>query len=233
MVKYIPSVLIIVLIIVGLTHITIEKPEVEQTKINNDIYSINAMTSFQRVQQTLPIHVEPQHIKPPVKEEKVLINESKKPHYDNIPLDDEILQYTWDLSQEKNLSYEMVLALIYVESSFQKDVISPTHDYGLTQIHQSNIKDFAINASIENVKPLDPKQNVKMAIYHLSYLRDYWVQQGYSDEDTYNMTLLSYHKGIAGANKWVRERGMNSEYVDKISEYKSEIEQDIFLKEGE
>ncbi len=62
-----------------------------------------------------------------------------------------------------------------------------------------------------------------MGTWYLSHLKQYWLEQGYSDEDSTKTALLSYLKGKTGSINYIRENGTNHDYVYKIIKYKEDI----------
>ena len=116
---------------------------------------------------------------------KIEIEEKiERPEYD-IPLSIELQDYIWDLANENEISYELVLAVINVESSFNIKARNKnrnrTSDRGLMQINSAFQKYHAKNAGIEKFDPYNPFQNVKVGINVLVLDREYWrVFQLYS-----------------------------------------------------
>lgn len=148
-----------------------------------------------------------------------------KPVIYNIPLEKEIQIFTWKLCEQYNLSYEMVLAIIKVESNFQYDAKSHTSDRGLMQINSINYDWLSKLAGIENFNPYNAKHNILCGVILLDYLRDYWKTKGYCEEDVYYLTLLSYRRGIEGCKRYVQKYGLQSKYIRKITNYKIWLEQ--------
>lgn len=64
---------------------------------------------------------------------------SAAPIYD-IPLSVELQIYTYETCLQYDIDYETALAVMYVESRYQPDAISMTHDYGIMQINKYNHK---------------------------------------------------------------------------------------------
>jgi hypothetical protein len=168
------------------------------------------------------------NINVPIENEK----HAGRPQIDNIPLSEELLNYTFDLCEENDIPYTLMLAIMAVESNFNPKLVSSTSDYGLVQIHKPNIKPFAEAAGIEKVDPLNPSHNIRLGVYYLKYLKDKWFKYGFSDEQNYYMTVLSYNRGERLALDWVKRNGWKNTYVSKVSKVKSAIETNTY-KEGE
>lgn len=150
------------------------------------------------------------------------------PPYDiNLPV--EIQQYIWELCGEYEISYELVLSVIYNESKFNTNAKNVnrngTVDRGLMQINSQYEKDHAKNAGVQNFNPYNPYQNVKVGINVLASDRNYWRSKGLSEESVYVYTILSYNKGRQGAKNYIEKYQIeNNEYIQKVSQYKYKIE---------
>ncbi|TVY09883.1 transglycosylase SLT domain-containing protein [Paenibacillus cremeus] len=176
---------------------------------NNIHHLATAIKVAEEVNPIVPIPVE--QVKP------------KRPQLD-VPLPEEVQQYLWECSNKSNFSYEMLLALANTESKFDYKSISSTDDYGLFQLHQPNTVGWiASEMGLKKYNLLDPKTNIDMTIWLLSYLRDYWRSKWMSEEQVFDMTILSFHHGIEGSKKYIINK-RNNEYLKTVKEYKSEFE---------
>lgn len=148
------------------------------------------------------------------------------PYYDNIPLSEEVQQYIYETAAEYSISYELVLAIAEVESDFDPKAVSYNDSsLGLFQINKNNTLDWiASEADIENVDPFNPKHSARMAAWYVSWLRDYWLDAGMNEEDVTNAVLLSFNRGIYGAEKYMKKNGLNHSYVEKVLDYKYKLE---------
>lgn len=162
---------------------------------------------------------------PEIAESEIVEQESVKvyPVYD-IPMTEDLQQYTFDLCQEYNLSYELVLGVIHTESRFIETADSGS-SRGIMQISRGTGDWVSEEVGIRDFDPYDPKQNITVGIYYLAYLRDYWTEQGYSDEDAFPRMLISYNRGVQGCKKYIEKYGIDNSYVDKVYELKIELEQ--------
>ncbi len=144
------------------------------------------------------------------------------PIYD-IAMPPELQQYTYDLCEEYRLSYELVLGVIHTESMFVETADSGS-SRGLMQISRGTGGWVSREAGITDFDPYNPRQNIAVGVWYLNYLRDYWTGLGCSDEDTFNLMLISYNRGIAGCREYVQAHGLENEYVDKVYKFKTELE---------
>jgi len=84
-----------------------------------------------------------------------------------------VVHTVYDQSQQHDLDYRLVLALIKVESNFQQDVVSSKGARGLFQIKPSLAKCIAKDAGVDwsGSRCLhEPDKNIKLGVYHLSTL---------------------------------------------------------------
>ena len=115
-------------------------------------------------------------------------------HRDDIVSDGRLLAYDLqELMQDRcerySVPYALALAIAEVETHFDPDAVSPTHDYGLMQINQCNhewLQDLGMD-------PLTYAGNIEAGVYIIG---------GYLDRygDT-EQALMAYNNGPTGARK--------------------------------
>ena len=129
--------------------------------------------------------------------------------YLDVPLDKDLQSYIWSLCYNYDIVdyYELIYAVIEVESNFNPLDISETNDYGLMQINVVNHEHLADVLGVTDF--LDPYQNVHCGVYLLSLLL-----HKYSVDDA----LMAYNMGEYGASKlW--SRGIHTTaYVNAVME---------------
>lgn len=119
------------------------------------------------------------------------VEESSYIIYD-VPLSEELQEYTQDVCEEYEVSYPLVVAIMQKESHFDEDAISATKDYGIMQINSGNHEWLEEMLGITDW--FDPKQNILAGVYILSQFNGY--------EDVHQI-LMSYNCGPTGAkNLW-------------------------------
>lgn len=143
----------------------------------------------------------------------------------NIPLDFRTQQFIIKECEQYDLSPELAFALIQKESEFNPLAVSNTNDKGLFQLNIGTYPWIAEQLGINNFDPFNVEHNIKAGIWYLNYLRSYWQNQNYSDEEVFSLMLLSYHKGINGCKKHMKKYGLQSSYVDDVLQNKIIIEQ--------
>lgn len=157
------------------------------------------------------------------------VEENEMPEFD-IKLSRELQEYTYNLCNEYNLSYTMVLALLYQESRFNIYAVNVntngTRDEGIAQLNKRYSKTFATRAGIKNFNTFNPKHNIKAAIVHLNGLRDVWIDKGYTSQELlFPMILGAFNRGVNGLINYHRYNGnWETEYCRKIEEWKYMLE---------
>ncbi len=109
----------------------------------------------------------------------------------DIPLSEELQNYTFEQCQKIDLDPSLVLAVMKVESNFKSDLISKTNDYGLMQINKVNHQWLKKKLGITDF--LNPKESIDCGIYMLADLFD-----KYSD---IHQVLMAYNLGEGGMKR--------------------------------
>lgn len=148
--------------------------------------------------------------------------EREIPIYD-IPLSKELQEYTYQQAQLNELPLTLVYAVMKVESDFDPMANSGSSK-GLMQLNTNTYPWLAEEVGIDNPNPFDEKQNIQMGVWYLKWLSDYWRNQGYSEELIFNLSLLSYNRGVYGAKTYIQNHGYDHVYIDKVLEYKLHLE---------
>ena len=119
----------------------------------------------------------------------------------DIPLSENLQKYTYLTCKKSGIDYEMVLAMMDVESNYNEKAISNTGDYGLMQI---NIK----SQNMTEKEALDPETNIGKGVEIISNLMSKYEEP--------HVALMAYNCGENGAKKlW--DRGIYStDYSIKI-----------------
>jgi soluble lytic murein transglycosylase-like protein len=161
----------------------------------------------------------------PVEVEEVEIDDFV--YYEHIPLKEDTQRYIWDLSNEYDVAYTLVLAIAKVESNYDKMAISNTNDAGLMQLNKATTMDWLSNqiGLEEEFDWKNPKHSAHAAIWYLDYLRGEFEKEGYSQEEIFDLSVIAYNRGKAGALRYVNEYGFNNKYLKKVLGAKMELEQ--------
>ncbi len=130
-------------------------------------------------------------------------------HRDDIVSDGRLLAYDLqeimqDYCEVYGVPYALALAIAEVETHFDPDAVSPTHDYGLMQINQVNHawlleKGFDVNTYAGNIEA------------------GLYIIGGYLDTygDT-EMALMAYNNGPTGARKLWDAGTYQTDYTRKV-----------------
>lgn len=139
------------------------------------------------------------------------------PYYD-IKLSQELQLYTYTKCADLGIAkdYELVLAMMWQESSYDSNLISKTNDYGLMQINKINHVWLSKELGITDF--LDPYQSIDAGTHIIaSQLKKY--------EDPHK-ALMAYNYGEAGARRHWNRGTYTSSYSRGVAE-----KQDILLKD--
>jgi hypothetical protein len=131
----------------------------------------------------------------------------------DIPLSAELQQYTFDLCGERGLDFEIVLALMYAESSYRPDIISKTNDYGLMQLNKAHHGWLTAELGITDF--LDAEQNINAGTFLLANISNKYP-------DIHQM-LMTYNFGEAGAKRCWNKGIYSSKYSRKITAKADEL----------
>ncbi len=116
-----------------------------------------------------------------------------------------LLLYTYSLCEYYNMDYNMVKALIGVESSWNKKAVSKANAVGLMQIVPAVARDYRT----PHDELYDPYVNITIGIKHLATLA------GRYDDDA-RMVLIAYNEGPRNADKRSKRHIKNHKYANKI-----------------
>ena len=136
-------------------------------------------------------------------------------------------EYIQDLAYQNNISYELIISLIKLESDFNQYATSSSNCLGYMQLNNRYLENtYSVLAGIENPDPYDFKQNIKMGISYIVYLREYLRSLGYDSEEVLiYMVLGSYNKGINNYLEYYYTSGdIHTSYANIILKYKMQLE---------
>lgn len=133
----------------------------------------------------------------PVRHRDDIVSEGRLLAYDL----QEIMQ---DCCEVYGVPYALALAIAEVETHFDPDAVSPTHDYGLMQINQCN-HEWLQGLGMD---PLTHAGNIEAGLYMIgNYLNQYG--------DT-EMALMAYNNGPGGAKKLWDAGTYQTDYTRKV-----------------
>ncbi len=132
--------------------------------------------------------------------------------YYDVALDYHIQDFIRTKCKENNVDIELVLAVMKVESNYQFDVISSTHDYGIMQINEVNHDELKDKLNVTDF--LDPYDCSTAGIYMLSSYK--WCKNE-------TQMLMCYNMGVSGAKKAWNKGIYETNYTKKVLKAKKEL----------
>lgn len=133
----------------------------------------------------------------------------------NVPLDESVQLYIVELCKEKQISPELVLAMIEQESRYNIDIVGDNgNSLGLMQIQPRWHKDRMDRLGCDNL--LNPYENVTVGVDILLELFEKY------DGDVY-MVLMAYNGGPSYAQKMMN-KGKISDYALSVTSRAEELE---------
>jgi hypothetical protein len=133
----------------------------------------------------------------------------------DVPLSREWQLYTYNLCQEYGVSFEVMLGLMYAESTFRFDCVSYNgSSFGICQINKCHAA-YAKSIGMEDFK--EPANNIKLAVM---FLKGHLNNQN----GDYHKALICYNCGAGGAQKSYFSRGVyQSTYSKKVMNYANNL----------
>ena len=132
----------------------------------------------------------------------------------DIALSEELQRFTYDQCEELGLSYELVLSIMFKESSYRPEVVNNHQCYGLMQIHKVNHP--ALEEALGITDFLDAEQNIMGGTYLLAQ-----IAEKYSDV---HEILMVYNCGEGGAKKLWGQGVTSTAYSRSVIEYMESLE---------
>jgi len=160
---------------------------------------------------------------------EIIIEENIMPKIYDIPLEKSLQILLCKECEKYNLSYELCLAIINVETKFDpKEISKDGHDKGLFQLRDNTYPQILKELNLENQNIMNPVINIKCGVWQLNYLQDYWISQGFDDEQVFNLMLNSYHFGITKVKNKPNKFIKNTKYINAVYDYKYKLESEKY-----
>ena len=125
----------------------------------------------------------------------------------DVPLDPAIQNHIKTVCDEYNVPFELVVAVIYVESGFDPSAVSAHGDYGLMQV--SSINHGWLSDELGITDFLDPYQNVRAGVHILA-------QKIRESDGEFTTALMKYNRGDAVALEQMANGIFSTDYTDKV-----------------
>ncbi|MEX0779846.1 MAG: transporter substrate-binding domain-containing protein [Balneolales bacterium] len=126
--------------------------------------------------------------------------------------DELIIQY----SEDTNLDWKLLAALIYQESEFNPNAVSWTGATGLMQLMPRTARAYGAN------NPSNPEENIKAGSNFIKWLENYWVDKIDDEKERMNFVLASYNVGqghVQDARRLTEKYGGDPDMWNDVSEY--------------
>ncbi len=120
------------------------------------------------------------------------------------------------VSAEHDLEPTFVAAVVYTESRFRPDARSHRGAYGLMQLLPETAGFIQKRSGIEG-DWRDPRTNLRMGVWYLSYLDNH-----YPDDE--RLMLAAYNSGESRVDTWISDRGFDVEEDIPFQETREYVE---------
>ena len=145
--------------------------------------------------------------------ESVQVAEEPQVFEYDIPIDRDLQEYTYNLCLEYRIPYELVIAVIKCESTFDPECIG-NGDYGIMQINWYFHKKTFYESGYDDV--FNPYQNIA---YGIDYLAGFY--HDYNRDE--HAALMCYNMGEKRYRELAAEGITSSEYSRNVMAYKDEL----------
>ncbi|MGE0077557.1 MAG: transporter substrate-binding domain-containing protein [Bacteroidales bacterium] len=136
-------------------------------------------------------------------------------------------------SPQIHWDWRLLASLVYQESRFKHDVVSPKGATGLMQFMPQTAEHFGIDSTVS------PTKQIEVGVKYLKWLDDKMAENNIPEEERYKFVLAAYNAGIGhviDARNLARKYGKNPNVWDENVEYfirhKSEFISDTIVRFG-
>lgn len=135
----------------------------------------------------------------------------------NVPMDEDLQEFIFYLSQAYEMDFTFVMALIQQESGYTPDVISKTNDYGLMQINEINHPYLQEQLGITDFT--EPYGNVRAGMFILRKL--------FEKYETPEKVLMAYNMGETGASRLWEQGIFEINYSKSVLQIQQELNAEL------
>lgn len=135
----------------------------------------------------------------------------------NVPMDEDLQEFIFYLSQAYEMDFTFVMALIQQESNYNPDVISKTNDYGLMQINEINHPYLQEQLGITDFT--EPYGNVRAGMFILRKL--------FEKYETPEKVLMAYNMGETGASRLWKQGIFEINYSKSVLQIQQELNAEL------
>lgn len=135
----------------------------------------------------------------------------------NVPMNEDLQEFIFYLSQAYEMDFTFVMALIQRESNYNPDVISKTNDYGLMQINEINHPYLQEQLGITDFT--EPYGNVRAGMFILRKL--------FEKYETPEKVLMAYNMGETGASRLWEQGIFEINYSKSVLQIQQELNAEL------
>lgn len=135
----------------------------------------------------------------------------------DVPMDEDLQEFVFYLSQAYEMDFTFVMALIQQESRYNPNVISVTNDYGLMQINEINHP--YLKGQLEITDFLNSYDNIRAGMFMLRKL--------FEKYETPAKVLMAYNMGENGASRLWEQGIFESNYSKSVLQIQQELNDEL------
>ena len=135
----------------------------------------------------------------------------------NVPMNEDLQEFIFYLSQAYEMDFTFVMALIQQESGYKPDVISRTNDYGLMQINEINHPYLQEQLGITDFT--EPYGNVRAGMFILRKL--------FEKYESPEKVLMAYNMGETGASRLWEQGIFEINYSKSVLQIQQELNAEL------
>lgn len=135
----------------------------------------------------------------------------------DVPINEDLQEFIFYLSEGYEIDFTFVMALIQQESSFRADAISESNDYGLMQVNEKN--HALITETLGVTDFLEPYNNVRSGMFILRKL--------FEKYETPEKVLMAYNLGESGAARLWENGIFEINYSKSVFQYQQKFNEEI------
>lgn len=111
------------------------------------------------------------------------------------------VEYTYQVSQEFNISTRIAFRLMFRESSFVDTVKSAVGAQGLMQLMPDTRMRFYNELRVDTLNLDRNQEDIYIGLYYVAWLQDFWKERGNSDKSLLRLSLAAYNAGYGNVIK--------------------------------
>lgn len=135
----------------------------------------------------------------------------------NVPMDKDLQEFIFYLSQAYEMDFTFVMALIQHESNFNADLVSATNDYGLMQINEINHSYLKEQLGMTDFT--EPYDNVRAGMFILRKL--------FEKYESPEKVLMAYNMGETGASRLWEQGIFEINYSKSVLQIQRELNAEL------